>query len=145
MSANTPEATQATSREAIVGANVRRLREAAGFSQTELAARVTATGHNFGDMAVWGIENGKRRINVDDLFALGLVLGVSPTSLLSPNAGPGVLFVVAFEGCDSVDVTADEYDFVDGWVRFQMQGRLVYLASTRNVLGVRVHEDGGES
>ena len=145
MAANTPEATQATSREAIVAANVRRLRETAGYSQAELAARTTTAGHSLGEMAVWGIENGKRRINVDDLTAFGAALGVTPTSLLSPDAGPGVLFVVAFHGGGSVDVTADEYDVVEGWIRFQMQGRLVYLASTRHVLGIRVHEDGDES
>jgi transcriptional regulator with XRE-family HTH domain len=142
MAAKTPEA---ISREAVVGANVRRLREAAGLTQAELANLVTQSGHAFGEMAVWGIENGKRRVTVDDLFALGAALGVVPTSLLSPDAGPGVLFTITYAGSGSVDVTADEYDAVDEWIRFQMQGRLVYLASARNVLGIRVQQDGDES
>ncbi|MDX2697110.1 helix-turn-helix domain-containing protein [Streptomyces ipomoeae] len=142
MAAKTPEA---ISREAVVGANVRRLREAAGLSQAELASQVVKSGHTLGEMAVWGIENGKRRINVDDLFALGTALGVTPTSLLSPDAGPGILFVVSFASGGSVDVTADEYDIVSEWVRFHMQGQLVYLASTRHVLGIRVQQDGDES
>lgn len=142
MAAKTPEA---ISREAVVGANVRRLREAAGLSQAELASQVAKSGHALGEMAVWGIENGKRRITVDDLFALGAALGVVPTSLLSPDAGPGVLFVITFAGSGPVDVTADEYDTVDEWIRFQLKGRLVYLASARNVLGIRVQQDGDES
>lgn len=144
MAAKTPQATQATSREAIVGANVRRLRETAGLSQAQLASRLTRTGYGLGDQAVGNIEKGKRRVNVDDLVAFGSALGVTPTSLLSPGAGPGNLFVVAFVGGGCVQVTADEYDFVEGWVRFQMQGRLVHLASARNVLDIRVHEGGGK-
>lgn len=131
--------------EAVVAANVRQLREAAGISQAELAARVTAAGHDFGEMAVWGIENNRRRIRVEDLHALGTALGVNPTSLLSPDAGPGALFVVAFVGGEFVQVRADEYDFIDGWIRFQMQGQVVHLAPSRNVLNIRVHQDGGGS
>lgn len=131
--------------EAVVAANVRQLREAAGMTQAEVAARATAAGHDIGEMAVWGIENNRRRIRVEALHALGSALGVNPASLLSPDAGPGVLFIVAFVGGGFVQVRADEYDFIEGWIRFQMQGQLVHLAPARNVLNIRVHQGGGVS
>jgi transcriptional regulator with XRE-family HTH domain len=130
--------------EAIVAANVRQLREAAGVSQAELAARITAAGTDFGEMAVWGIENNRRRIRVEDLYALGSALGVRPTSLLSRGAGPGDLFVVAFVGGGLVQVVADEYDLVEGWIRFHVQGRMVHMMPSHNVLDVRVRQDGGD-
>lgn len=140
----TREATQTTSREAIVGANVRRLRDAAGISQAELASLITKSGHDFGEMAVWSIENGRRRVRIDDLFTLGHALGVEATSLLRPGAGSGALFEIVFQGAVTEQVTADEYEIDDQWIRFQRQGRPVYLAAVGRVLGVRILTDGGE-
>jgi transcriptional regulator with XRE-family HTH domain len=35
------------------------------------------------------IEDGERRVSLDDLFSLSVALGVSPTTLLIPNADDG--------------------------------------------------------
>lgn len=141
----TREATQTTSREAIVGANVRRLREAAGLSQTELARLISKSGHDVGEQVVGNIETGRRRIRIDDLLGLGEALGVPPMNLLRPGAGPGVLFEVVFEGGVTEQVTAGEYEISEQWIHFRLQGQIVYLASAARVLGIRVRQDGDAS
>lgn len=132
--------------EAVVAANVRQLREGVGISQAELAARATAAGHDLGEMAVWGIENNRRRIRVEDLYALGGVLGVDAADLLRPDAGaaPAKVCEVAFDGSlERVEADAVEWD--ETWVRFLLRGEVVYFASAAQVRGVRVRADGAES
>ena len=53
-------------------------------------------------MGLRRIENGGRRVDTDDLFGLAVALGVSPTTLLIPNADDGDEQVAATgvtEGC----------------------------------------------
>lgn len=129
-------------REAVVAANVRRLREAAGISQVELATLIAKSGYDLGEMAVCNIENGKRRIRINDLFPLGEALGVDPMSLLRPGAGSGQLCVITLEGGAVEEVTADEYEIGEQWTRFLLQGQLVYFG---RVLSVRIKQVGAES
>lgn len=136
---------QTTAREAIVAANVRRLREAAGLTQPELASLAAKAGHDLGEQVVGNIEGGRRRIRIDDLFALGDVLGVQPTSLLLPGAMAGVTYEITFEGGNAERVTADDYKVDERWIHFHLQGQLVYFAASARVLGVRIAPDGGES
>jgi transcriptional regulator with XRE-family HTH domain len=145
MSANTREDKPPASREVIVGANVRRLREAAGISQTELANLISKMGHDLGEQVVGNIENGRRRIRIDDLYALGQGLGVAPMSLLNPGAGNGQLYEVAFEGGITERVTADDCDFGEQWIRFRLQGQPVYVAATARVFGLRINPGGDRS
>lgn len=148
MTASTPETDEPPPpHEAVVAANVRRLREAAGISQAELAARATAAGSDLGEMAVWGIEKSRRRIRVEDVYALAEVLGVTAPALLEPDAGPGpctLLYEIAFEG-SVVPVEADSHEMSDGWVRLYLRGELVYFAPPARLLGVRIRRDGEES
>ena len=65
-----------------VSGNIRRLREAVGWDQTQLAAVVSKGGRRFTRNMVNGAELGRRRIDVDDLVALAEALGASPAELL---------------------------------------------------------------
>lgn len=72
-------------------ANVQRLRKAQGVSLRKLAERLHEVGRPLSADALNKIENGAdpaaktvRRIDVDDLAALAVALGVNPSALLLP-------------------------------------------------------------
>ncbi|SCK37291.1 Helix-turn-helix domain-containing protein [Streptomyces sp. WMMB 714] len=67
-----------------VAARLRDLRERAGLSTPELARRLTASGWPTTQPTVTKTEMGQRRIDVEELAALALVLGVRPADLLPP-------------------------------------------------------------
>lgn len=131
--------------EAIVSANVRRLRKSRRLTQEELAEQATRAGHDLGSMAIWSIENGKRRINVDDLYGLAEVLSVSPQQLLTPEServDADLFFTITFDGGVTETVAADRVDEGDGdWVTFYLRGERVFLASTRRILGTRISKE----
>lgn len=52
----------------------------------DVAARLVEVGRPLPHTSVSDIENGSRRVDVDDLTALAIVLGVSPITLLMPSA-----------------------------------------------------------
>lgn len=78
-----------------VARNVRRLREGQGLTFADLAARLDAAGHAIATTGLKRIEAARlaeeapatvtRRVEVDDLVALALALGVSPATLLVPE------------------------------------------------------------
>lgn len=77
-----PVKTQATELERLVGRNVRRRREALGWSQTDLADRLRALGIVPGGQAsVAALETGKRRPRLLDLAACCAALGCSLADL----------------------------------------------------------------
>lgn len=139
-----PEPPAPTTPEAIVATNVRRLRECLGISQAELAERATKTGHVLGEMAIWTLENGKRRIRVDDLFGLGEALGVTPQQLLTPDVDPastGRLYEVLLDGGIAERVIATRVEPDDqGWLNFYLHGERVFFASIARMLCVRIGE-----
>lgn len=67
-----------------VRANVRRLRKARNLGYAELARRLKATGRGIPELGLRRIEEGRRRVDADDLVALALALDVSPIALLMP-------------------------------------------------------------
>jgi transcriptional regulator with XRE-family HTH domain len=67
---------------ATVAANVKRLRN--GTPYTELSGRLAAIGRAIPTLGLRKIESGGRRVDVDDLVAIALALGVSPATLLMP-------------------------------------------------------------
>lgn len=71
-----------------VAENVTRCRKRAGHTMRSLADEMTSHGFPMSHSVVSQMENGARRIDVDDLMALAFVLKTSPTSLLMPNT-PG--------------------------------------------------------
>lgn len=67
-----------------VATNVRRIREARGWSTYDLARRLEQAGRPIAPSAIAKVERAERRVDVGDLTALAAVLGVSPAALLLP-------------------------------------------------------------
>lgn len=72
-----------------VAANVRELRKARGLDLKDLSARLRDLGVSISLNALSRVENGKRRVDVDDLVALAVALDVSPIRLLLPAEADG--------------------------------------------------------
>jgi transcriptional regulator with XRE-family HTH domain len=68
-----------------VAHNVKRLREEQNLSWTRLARALTDSGRPTSAIAIRRVEEGRRRVDADDLVALALALGVTPVTLLMPK------------------------------------------------------------
>jgi transcriptional regulator with XRE-family HTH domain len=66
-----------------VAANIHRLRQARGLTQHATVTALAAAGRPIPRSALSDIELGVRRVDIDDLHALAVVLGVSPLRLLT--------------------------------------------------------------
>lgn len=66
----------------VLATSVRRLREAQRLTYVELSERLTKVGRPIPVLGLRRIERGDRRVDVDDLFALAYVFGVTPLALL---------------------------------------------------------------
>ncbi|MFF3843085.1 helix-turn-helix domain-containing protein [Streptomyces sp. NPDC001930] len=62
---------------------IERIRTARGYSQRQLAARVTAHGRPMTFTALSRIERTVRRCDIDDLVAIAAALGTTPQALLT--------------------------------------------------------------
>ena len=71
---------------AAVAANIERLRESQNLSYAELSRRLDELGRPIAPLGLTRIRDLQRRVDVDDLVALALALGVSPTTLLLPHS-----------------------------------------------------------
>lgn len=70
----------------VVRHNLPRYRKLRRMTLAELSARLDALARPMSVPTLSAVENGKRRIDVDDLVALALALDVIPTALLMPPA-----------------------------------------------------------
>jgi transcriptional regulator with XRE-family HTH domain len=77
-----------------VAANVKELRY---VSVRDLSAALEENGHTIWPSAITRLEQGTRRIDVDDLVALAAALGVSPNALLLPAEGDDDEFTLTGE------------------------------------------------
>ncbi|GAB6859095.1 helix-turn-helix domain-containing protein [Microbacterium xylanilyticum] len=68
-----------------VGENIKRLRGDMGVTQAELSKRLAANGRPIPVASIGRIESGDRRVEVDDLAAIAIALGVGPLALLLPD------------------------------------------------------------
>lgn len=75
----------------VIGSNLAATRGMRGFSQPELAERMTAIGHDWSASTVSRAETGDRGIEVSELLALALLLGVTPGELIDPTGPAGDL------------------------------------------------------
>lgn len=64
--------------------NIRRIRDLRAVSGPELSAKLGELGRPIPPLGIHRIENGDRRVDVDDLVAIALALGISPLALLLP-------------------------------------------------------------
>lgn len=68
----------------LVAANLRKVRQSSGVDLRELSARIKATGRVISPSALSKIENGERRVDVDDLTVFAYALETTPAALLTP-------------------------------------------------------------
>lgn len=59
-------------------------RDARGWSTNAVSDRLNAAGYEMNPSAVWRIENGQRRVNVDDALGFAEVFGISLANLVGP-------------------------------------------------------------
>ncbi len=74
----------------VVGLRLKKLREDKGISQDMLAAEMKLMGFPWAHVTASEIERAKRRVTVDELIGLCLILGEPPASLLDPGTQPTV-------------------------------------------------------
>ncbi|MBK4348754.1 helix-turn-helix domain-containing protein [Lacisediminihabitans changchengi] len=67
-----------------VAANLRKVRQSTGVDLRELSARIKTTGRVISPSALSKIENGDRRVDVDDLTVFAYALETTPAALLTP-------------------------------------------------------------
>ncbi|MDN6537500.1 MAG: helix-turn-helix transcriptional regulator [Corynebacterium variabile] len=72
-----------------VRANVKRLRESQNLTFAELSRRLDALGNPIPPLGLRRIEQGDRKVDVDDLMALAVALRVAPSILLLPDTDSG--------------------------------------------------------
>ncbi|HET7388716.1 MAG TPA: helix-turn-helix domain-containing protein [Nocardioidaceae bacterium] len=70
-----------------VAANLRTARQAIGMDLRTLADRIRDTGRAMSASALSKIENGDRRVDVDDLTVFAVILQTTPAALLTPPDG----------------------------------------------------------
>lgn len=59
-------------------------RNARGWSTNAVSDRLNAAGYEMNPSAVWRIENGQRRVTVDDALGFAEVFGISLANLVGP-------------------------------------------------------------
>jgi len=77
----------AANTNAHVAANLRSARQAIGMDLRTLSERVKETGRAMSPSALSKIENGDRRVDVDDLTVFAYILQTTPATLLAPPEG----------------------------------------------------------
>jgi transcriptional regulator with XRE-family HTH domain len=74
--------------EEIAGRQLALLREERGWSQSEVARRMEASGYNWHQTTVGRVESGKHPLRLNELVHLAAMFGVSPIRLIVPNVTP---------------------------------------------------------
>ncbi|QII04347.1 helix-turn-helix transcriptional regulator [Rhodococcoides fascians A25f] len=92
--------------------NIARVRNDRGMTLRALSDTMSELGHPLSNSSISQIENGSRRVDVDDLMALAIALDVSPNTLLIEPAYDGDLEVNA-SGAERVSVRSLWF-FLDG-------------------------------
>jgi transcriptional regulator with XRE-family HTH domain len=79
-----------------VGTNLKRLRELRKISTTELSSRLSEKGVPLQATGITRIESGERRVTVDELVTMAVILGCSPNALLLPPATEGITEITGY-------------------------------------------------
>lgn len=94
-----------------VAENLKRLREQQKMTYAEVSRKLEAVQRSISPLAVRRMEEGARRVDVDDLVSLSVVLNVAPVTLLMPNTASKDELVSA---TGLADLAARE---LWGWIR----------------------------
>lgn len=87
--------------------NVVGLRKARGYTRERLSERLAAVGRPIRTTGLARLEAGRRRVDVDDLVALALALGVSPLRLLLPARDDDAAVEMYVELTDEIAIPWD--------------------------------------
>lgn len=88
-----------------MAANISRIRKSRQISLKQLESHLAKLGRRISLSGLSKIENGDRKVDVDDLFAIALTLDVSPIALLLPQGAPD----------DAVDVSGGRASLALFW------------------------------
>lgn len=132
--------------EASLARNVRAARKWAGVSQKQLSARMAELGCPMSEATLCQLENGKRRIAVDELAALARAFEVPlPVMLVEPFAPRPVeaerTFTVGLADETVKGVAATSIETVDGWLWLRHGQRKVFGAPQEAVRFVGADDD----
>ncbi len=125
---------------AAVGQNVKRLRDRRDLSIYALSGALERVGRPITPSAIAKIEKNQRQVSVDDLAALAIVLGVSPSALLIPftdrpdeqveiTGGGAVPALAAWEWADGktpIRYAPDRHPETQ-WREYELYGRPAWL------------------
>lgn len=89
---------------AVVGTNVKAVREEAGWTQARLAESMTEIGFNWKRITVAEAESNKRRISYEELCAFAALFSVTIASLLTPDPDIGVRLLDSAEPSDAATI-----------------------------------------
>lgn len=67
----------------IIGSKIKELRKQHGLTQKALAEKLQLKGHEFSDLTILRIEQGKRFVPDYEVVALADIFGVDPNTLLN--------------------------------------------------------------
>jgi len=81
---NSPASAAPSTTSDAVAQNIARARKSLGWTLLDLENALTTAGHRISLSALSKIENRSRKVDVDDLMAIAVVLDVSPAALLLP-------------------------------------------------------------
>lgn len=96
-----------------VAANIRAARQAIGMDLQTLSRALGAAGRKLSTSGISKVENGDRRVDVDDLTAIAYVLRTTPAHLLTPPEEATTL-----TGVPEKTYTPEE---IDGWMRGEIE------------------------
>ena len=124
-----------------IGDHVRRARVRLGIDLADLAARLTKLEWPIAKSALSRLENGQRRVDVDDLMALSVALYVSPLELLLgefddtvlPTAAPAGMIPDEIWAWASGDVELDHGELAEWW-RARLSGLQMQHANQQAML-----------
>ena len=120
-----PEAQEA---RALMGENLRKIREDRGLSQSQLADRMTERGFKWSPTTVADVEKARRGLQTDELLGAALCLASSPAGLLAANVPVTI-----------GNVTVDDPGIFNMWVQGRVrlwvdEGELLVLQRPKDVL-----------
>ncbi len=97
-----------------VQSNIRRIRDdVLGIPVTELSRRLEALGRPIPPLGLRRIEDGTRRVDVDDLVSIAVALGVSPATLLMPESASAE-DAVTLTGCNEQVPAGYAWEWIGG-------------------------------
>lgn len=117
-----------------VAANIRAARQAIGMDLRTMSDALEAAGRKLSPSGISKLENGERRVDVDDLTVIAYLLRTSPAALLTPPAEQAVL-----TGVPELYLPEELEKWARGELVLTDEGLLAYWQKEWVVLLGRIH------